>query len=220
MKRFGWTDMVAAVLLFVPLLYLGLAYPALPGTVALHYGLDGTPDKYGSKTALLGQSVLVTVIAALVYLLCRFLPVLDPKKSAKISAAAAQKIALGVMVFMTAVNVLLTYGALHRNALGSPVLLLVGGLFVFLGNSMYSIKPNYFIGIRTPWTLENEETWRRTHRLGSILFFAGGLLICICSVLFAPRIASYCMAVIIALIVLVSVGYSFFCYRSIQKNRQ
>ena len=56
---------------------------------------------------------------------------------------------------------------------------LVGGLFMFLGNYFQAIKPNYFIGIRTPWTLENENVWRKTHQLGGKLFFIAGLLIMI-----------------------------------------
>ena len=49
--------------------------------------------------------------------------------------------------------------------------------FVVLGNYLGNLRPNYFVGIRTPWTLENPETWRATHRLGGRLMFFGALIL-------------------------------------------
>ena len=60
---------------------------------------------------------------------------------------------------------------------------LIGLLFAFLGNYFKTIKPNYFIGIRTPWTLENEEVWKKTHLIGGKLWFVGGLLMALTFVL-------------------------------------
>jgi uncharacterized membrane protein len=53
----------------------------------------------------------------------------------------------------------------------------MGAFFAVLGNYMHSIKPNYFVGFRTPWTLESEDNWRKTHQLVSKVWVPGGLLI-------------------------------------------
>ena len=65
----------------------------------------------------------------------------------------------------------------------------VGLLFAVIGNYMPNLKPNYFAGLRLPWTLENEDNWRKTHRLAGKLFFSGGLILAIIC-LFTSPIAS------------------------------
>lgn len=64
---------------------------------------------------------------------------------------------------------------------------LIGLLFVFLGNVMYSLKPNYFAGIRVPWTLDSDDNWKATHRVAGIVWFAGGLLFLICALAMDAR---------------------------------
>jgi uncharacterized membrane protein len=89
----------------------------------------------------------------------------------------------------------------------------MGLLFAILGNYMYTIKPNYFAGFRLPWTLSNNENWRKTHLLGGKLFFAGGLLIAVCG-LFAPFIVSIIiMFSILSLSVVVTCVYSYRLYK-------
>ena len=56
---------------------------------------------------------------------------------------------------------------------------MAGLLFAFMGNLMHNIKPNYFAGVRTPWTLEDPDTWRATHRLAGKLWFGGGIFVTI-----------------------------------------
>ena len=63
------------------------------------------------------------------------------------------------------------------------IFVIIGLLFAFLGNYFKTIKPNYFIGIKTPWTLENEEVWKKTHLIGGKLWFIGGLLMALTFVL-------------------------------------
>lgn len=86
---------------------------------------------------------------------------------------------------------------------------------MFLGNYMQTVKPNYFIGIRTPWTLENETVWARTHKLGGRLYFiAGGLVMVLAFVL-----KGLMMPVFIGIIVAASVVpmvYSYVVYKQLK----
>jgi uncharacterized membrane protein len=87
---------------------------------------------------------------------------------------------------------------------------LIGALFAMLGNYFQTVRPNYFIGIRTPWTLENEQVWKNTHRLGGRLWIVGGFLIAILAFFINNNhLFSIIFGVIISLIVIVPVVFSY-----------
>ena len=118
-------------------------------------------------------------------------------------------------------SVLATYLLYLSNAgsLKNPNLLvaLIGVLFAVLGNYFQAIRPNYFIGIRTPWTLENEEVWKKTHRLGGRLWIACGLLIAVISFIIRNNLAlAITLGAILSVMVIVPVVYS---YREFQFQR-
>jgi uncharacterized membrane protein len=89
----------------------------------------------------------------------------------------------------------------------------LGLLFAFLGNIFYSLKPNYFIGIRTPWSLEDEQNWRRTHQLAGKVWFAGGLLIILLSMLLPLQAAIIAFISITLIISIIPIVYSFQIYQ-------
>ena len=81
------------------------------------------------------------------------------------------------------------------------------------------MKPNYFIGIRTPWTLENEETWRKTHKLGGKLWLIGGLLtILLAFVAKSNSFLAISFGTITAIETLVPIIYSYVEFKKIHKN--
>jgi uncharacterized membrane protein len=102
----------------------------------------------------------------------------------------------------------------------SIILVMVSLLFTFLGNLMYHIKPNYFIGIRLPWTLENENNWRHTHRLAGITWFIGGIISATLSMLIQPKTMFIIFIGITFLLVLVPGIYSFILFKRTNGQRQ
>ena len=98
----------------------------------------------------------------------------------------------------------------------TPVLVVVGLLVAVLGNYMKTVKPNYFIGIRTPWTLENAEIWNKTHRLGGILWFAGGLLIAVAALLLDVTALLPAFFTAIGIMVGVPLVYSYVLFRKMK----
>jgi uncharacterized membrane protein len=203
------------VILLVPIIYLAAIYPSLPAIVPTHFDIQGRPNSYNSKKALCYIVLLVSALGAGIYLLLKNLPSIDPKRRAKLSANIFVRIALAIAGFLSAINIVIIYSALHGtiniNSLFYPALAI---FFAYLGNMMHSIKPNYFVGIRTPWALENEDNWRATHRLGSKVFFAGGILIAIASLLFSLRVANIIILITIGLMILVPVVYSFWYFKN------
>src|SRR5580658_11104012 len=157
--------LLITVISLIPAGYLAYHYQALPDIVPVHFGFSGRPDRLGNKNLLVLYTVLLILLSLGVYFLIRFLPKIDPKKTAKIPSAVFEKIGVGMVVFLSVLNIILLYasisGGFHWNRLFIP---LMGFFFIYMGNLFHSIKPNYFVGIRVPWTLEDPDNWRATHR--------------------------------------------------------
>jgi uncharacterized membrane protein len=167
---------------WLPLLLIAVAiafslavYSRLPERVPVHWGISGTPDRYGSR--LEGAFLLPGIMAALLALLWWF-PSRDPR-AANIAKFrdSYDLIVASLMAFMTALHVLLLGSALGWPVNVTTVVLLgVGVLFVILGNVMPRARSNFIFGIRTPWTLSNEMVWSRSHRVGGFAMVAAGLV--------------------------------------------
>ena len=83
----------------------------------------------------------------------------------------------GLLIMLLAINLMIIlYGAGYPIPMGSTGPLIIGVIFVLLGNFLPTVRPNFFVGIRTPWTLSNEKVWRKTHRLGAKLMVSAGIV--------------------------------------------
>ena len=190
------------------------AYPQLPALVATHFDFHGDANGWSSRivAAVLGPAL--GIVLALVF---TALPHIDPRGAnyAKFGptywtiANAALVLVAGIHVF-----------ALGK-ALGWPIdmsrvaSLGVGGLLVLLGNLMTRIRPNWFMGIRTPWTLSSDTVWRKTHRFGGVAFVIAGLCVAAAALLtagWALKVA-LCVAVAAALSCVV---YSYVVWKAEQ----
>jgi uncharacterized membrane protein len=179
--RSRWFGLVVAVLAAGISIW---AYPHLPETIVTHWNLRGVPDGYSSRfwalalmpLVMLGMTGLLTV-----------LPKIDPRRENYAKFIDSYwLIANAILVFMGVAHVLvLANGMGYLVQVDRLLPLGVGLLFAFLGNYLTRIEPNWFIGIRTPWTLSSDAVWRKTHRTGGWLFVIGGIVIATGA--FAPR---------------------------------
>lgn len=150
------------------------AWPLAPDEVPIHWNLQGEVDGYGSKALGL---MLTPAIAAALYLLLLFIPLIDPGRlNLENSAKPYGAIRLATMVFLTALHIVCV-----RAALGAQVSMnlfmgfAMAALFMVLGNYLGKLRPNWFAGIRTPWTLSSPRSWTKTHRLAGPVFMLMGL---------------------------------------------
>jgi len=219
MKKFSLLDGGALAIWLLPAIYLFSIYGGLPQIVPVHYGLNGAVDRYGSKSEFLTTSVILMGASAFVYLLLKFLPAIDPKKKVKYGEGTFQKLAFGIIIFLAALNMCIMYATAHR---GFDVVTLIfplaGLLFVFIGNMMNSIKPNYFAGVRTPWTLESEDNWRATHRLASRLWVTGGLVITVITFILPAKPGTVVFMCGVAVLALIPVIYSYIYFKKRRLN--
>jgi len=217
MKKFTWFDAASIVVWLIPIVYLFIIYPKLPARVPLHFGVDGQADSYGQPNDLFGVQLLFSGVSAGVYLLLKFLPKIDPKQKVKYSAETFQKIALGIVLLLSAVNIMVLFasynGSFNLDKLIFPAISL---FFAFMGNVMHSVKPNYFVGIRTPWTLESEETWRATHRLAGKIWFVGGIMLAALTLILTGQAAFIVFTAGVAILATVPTAYSFIYYKKHQ----
>jgi len=221
MKKLNSMDIAALVLWLLPVAYVAYVYSSLPESVPVHFNLEGNPDRYGSRGEFLATQAIMMGMSAFVYLLLKFLQAIDPKKYVKYGEATFQKLALGLVLFLAALDIVIAYATLNSNfEVGKLILPIVGLLFAFIGNIMNSIKPNYFAGVRTPWTLEDPDTWRSTHRLASKLWFVGGISLTIAVLLLPNKAGTIVFLSILAVLVLIPVIYSYVYYTKHHSSNQ
>jgi len=211
MKKIVWLFIIA------PAIYLAITWNTLPETIAMHFNLKGDIDRYGSKNELTTMIMILIAVNAVVYLLLPQVYRIDPKRYAAENKDRLFRIAFAVAIFTSAVLCLIIYSSIHGNIKFSMKFILagVGLMLAVVGNYIYNIKPNYFAGIRLPWTLNNDENWRKTHLLGGRLLFGGGLLIAVIC-LFTPfTFSMITLFVILSVVILITCIYSYRLYKKL-----
>jgi uncharacterized membrane protein len=216
LKRIVW------VIIVIPAVYLAIVWNNLPETVTMHFDLKGNPDRFGSKNELATMSIILTVANAVVYLILTNIYRIDPKRYAVENKGRLYRIGFAVCVFISAVLCLIIYSSSHGNIKFSTRLMLagIGLLFAFIGNYMHNLKPNYFAGFRLPWTLENEDNWRKTHLLGGKLWFVAGIVIAVICVILPPAASMVAFFTIMIIVVLIPAIYSYRLYKKQKSSSQ
>ncbi|MEW6721851.1 MAG: SdpI family protein [Candidatus Micrarchaeota archaeon] len=189
------------------------AYPSLPEQSASHWNFDGEADGYSPR--LFVAFFIPALLAALTALLV-LLPRIDPLR-ANIESFRGHYYGfiLAMAIFLAVIHaqaILWNLGYPVSFSLTMPILL--GGLLFYLGIVLEKSKRNWFIGIRTPWTLSSDVVWERTHKAGGKVFKVAGILM-----LFGAVLPSFAFLMIIGLVVLASLGtaaYSYFVFREVE----
>lgn len=165
------TYIVCIGLLLAAALLSVYCYGRLPERVPTHWGLDGKPDGYGSRAF---ATLFTPMLAAGMFALFMALPSLSPEKfEVDRFRGAYNVLSTAVLAFMTFVHALTLQAAFDPKT--DVTKWLVGGvavLFAVIGNQLGRTRPNFFAGIRTPWTLASEPVWIATHRRAGRLTIA------------------------------------------------
>lgn len=216
MKKFSLQNAVL-LLPLLPFIYLTAIWNSIPATVALHFSDRMEPDRMGSKNELWSSAGILAVVSIGVYFLLKNLHRIDPKRAGKTPSETFGKLAVGLVIFLTALNFLLILSSLKGALVIKDYMFpLLGVLFAFIGNYMNNVKPNYFAGFRLPWTLSDDENWRRTHHLAGRLWFAGGLLIALSGFVVPAKIMLTVFIIITILITAIPAIYSYKIFKEKQ----
>ncbi|NEW00998.1 SdpI family protein [Bacillus megaterium] len=188
-----------------------IALPHLPPTMPIHWGANGEADGFATK---INAMILTVGIMVLIYFIIAFVPRIDPRKENYKYFSKTYNIVLNaVLLLFFFVNMSTILQGLGYNVPMSYIAPIMAGLvFIIIGNYLQRVRSNYFMGIRTPWTLSNETVWKKTHRLSGKIFFIGGLLILI-SAFLPDGYKSVIMWGSIVLCVAIPYLYSYLAYK-------
>lgn len=204
---------IPALLVVVAFAVSAFTYSSLPDRIPTHWNASGEIDGYMPKP--LGPFLGPLLLAA-TWLVLAVAPAMSPKGYLIDDFR-------GVYDALVAVVMLFLFGVTSMSILAGlgydvDILPFVSGglglLFLVLGNYLGKVKRNFFIGIRTPWTLADEEVWLRTHRLGGRVFFAAGLAVILLGFLGTNVLL---VIPILVMAALVPVIYSYLIYRRLDR---
>ncbi|MBK8494102.1 MAG: SdpI family protein [Chitinophagaceae bacterium] len=209
------------IMMGIPWIYLGIIWNDLPQTIPTHFGISGDPDQYGAKNEIFIAPAILSVTGILMYFILRNIHKIDPrKKYTATTSAVMAKLAVVIIIFLCAASLFVFYWTLKGKVEGLSILLCgLGLLLAYIGNLMYSIKPNYFAGFRVPWALENEDNWRKTHQLASKIWFIGGIVLAIAALVLNLKILAVVFVSAIMIMTLIPVIYSYNIYRKSSKTK-
>jgi uncharacterized membrane protein len=183
----------------------------LPEQVASHWGLHGEVNGYSSRLALV---LLIPVMALVMSIVLAFAPQLDPKRRNFPRHAGAYWVVTNtVLAFLAALHVVLIGINLgwHIN-MNAVMGIGLGVLFVVLGNVLTRVRPNWIFGVRTPWTLSSDLSWRESHRVAGYGFVAAGFAVLVTSLAW-PRAMVIVTLVGVGGSALFSVVWSYFAWK-------
>jgi len=213
-KLLPW-QLLTLVAVLAPSLYLVYVWPQLPTQVPTHFGPDGQANGYTARTNMWLLTLGLPLGMALLF---SALPYLDPKRRLDTNSVNFQKLRLVVVALLGGLSCYSLYAAVQpATTSGNGLLVIMGLLVAFLGNYLTTVQPNYFIGIRTPWTLESPMVWARTHRIGGILFCLAGFLTAGLALLLP---AAYMHSILVGLLSLIAVfcyAYSYTIFRQLER---
>lgn len=205
-------DIISLFFVVTAFLVAAILYPSLPEQIPTHWNARGEVDGYMKKPA--GVLIMPTM-ALFTYVIMKLIPIISPKgfRTDKFSDVFGV-LQVTLVGFMSIVAILVLLEARGLNVrINEMIIAGVGLLFVIIGNYLGKVRKNFFIGIRTPWTLASDEVWNRTHRIGGRLFILSGVIIWIGALLRLSLIWTVSVAVGL---VLIPVVYSYFLYRRIE----
>jgi uncharacterized membrane protein len=211
--KFNWRIELPQLLVIGAMFAAGAwAWPQLPDRLPVHWNIHGEADGWGNKFMGLLFMPLTTLG---LYLLLLLLPLIDPgKANYKNFQKVYGIIRVVFVVYMAAIYAATLVAAFgHSVNMTTVILPLVGVLFIVLGNFLGKIRPNWFVGIRTPWTLSSQLSWDKTHRLAGWLFILMGLLFFLVA-LIQTTWSLLAMLVIDACLIAWLVLYSYLVYRN------
>lgn len=212
--------LLSIIVIIVQIIFTGIMALQLADEVRIpvHWNIQGEIDGYAGKWSGL---LLFPAINLGLLLFMMAMPIISVRyrnnpQRYKMVLPVVANIIITFFAIIHAYSVLL--GADIINTKTNMILVIIGGMFVILGNYLPKIPSTYYVGIRTPWTLSSEEVWRKTHKLGGLSFMLGGLLMIFIPFLFPGNtLITEILFITFIFLVLIPIVYSFILYKTKEK---
>ncbi|MFA5155547.1 MAG: DUF1648 domain-containing protein [Patescibacteria group bacterium] len=205
------TEWLAWLLIVLSAVIAVYFYQHFPDRVPTHWDFSGQVDGYSSRAV--GAFIMPLMMLGL-YLLFLFIPYLDPRREQYAAFAGTYHQFKNLLVaFFFVISILTGLSGLgYAVNIGFLIPVLIGLLFILIGSLLHRVKMNWFMGIRTPWTMSSETVWDKTHALSGRVFMLSGLLIAATALVANPwKLILFIAA--IAILVLALPVYSYVLFR-------
>lgn len=209
-----FTIIITSVIVLIPML-VGVAFwDALPEQVAIHWGASGEPDGWRSKAFAV---YAVPLIMLALHWACLFATRFDKKNRGQNPKM------MNITYWLVPAVSWVANGMTYADALGKDIdvirllPIIMGALFLLIGNYLPKCTPNRTVGIRIKWTLEDEENWNATHRFGGKVWFVGAIVI-LASALLPANLTVCAMIATTLVMALAPIIYSY-CFFKKKKRK-
>lgn len=195
----------------VTLIFIAMIF-IMPDTIPIHWDSQWNVDSYGSRYTLL---ILAFLPLAIHYGMLLMLKI-DPRhKNLEKRQATYNIFRYGLTAFFMTITMFFYYLTLNpQSNIENLFLLLIGVIFIGMGNYMPRVPQNYFLGIKTPWTLSNEYVWKKTHRIGGYLWIIIGMIIVMIGFIHSSYAYNVLLVLVISDVIFMMI-YSYIIYKRI-----
>lgn len=205
-------------LIAVAFLITVLVYSKLPDKLPMHWNMAGEIDGYGAKSFVAFMSLGLMIF---MWGFMKALPKIDPRKDNYLKFEKSYDVIISALItlFFIVHIIILVSGLGYKIAVDKILLIVMGLMLIILGNYMPKMKSNFFCGIKTPWTLSSEVSWKKTHRLGGKLSVAAGFIILLSSLVLKGSllVAVFITVTLVATMVPVIASYFYAQNDSVNK---
>jgi len=210
----NWTTWL---IILAPYFFAALFWNQFPDQIPIHFNHSGEPDNYASK--MVGLLLMPGINIAL-YVLFTMLPKIDPsKKNYRLFQDKLKPVRAAIHTFFSLLMIMtFLYTLGYQINISLIVLYGLAALFLLIGNYLGNIRHNYFIGIRTPWTLANEQVWMKTHRFAAKLWVVCSLLIMLILPFFDTSERGIPFIIYATLLIFLPTGYSFVQFKKLSNS--
>ena len=210
-KLFDKKIIVLLIIAVISLIGHVCIYPMLPDWIPIQWSSDGSVSNWGAKY----MDLVLAALPILILLFMKAAPYIDPRRANYRKHPHAYDIVIvGVTLLLIVCSWLSAFSGLGYDVnIQTLIPAGIGILFIALGNTMPQIRPTYFFGIKTPWTLENPDVWRKTHKFGGILY---GVFFLLSAFLGSEVFVHGILVPVILGSVAILYIYSYIVYRKIQ----
>jgi len=174
-------ELLILLLLLIPMAYLGIIWNGLPAVIPTNFNLRGEPQRMGNKSDFLLLMIFLFLTNLMLYFLFRYMPNTTEEETPP-DAAAHQREYYRIRFMIHVYLAIFTCLVIFMVSQGLPFFMErwtfagVGLLIALLGAYLKKLQPNYFVGVRTPWTLQSSDIWKKTHRMAGNLWLWTGII--------------------------------------------
>lgn len=218
-KRINKKFLLSSLLCLVPVIVGMFIYNTLPEQIPTHWNLQGYVDGYSTKFVAV---ILLPMSMFICDLIMKIVIINDPKSKKRVYPKPVIMLIAFLLpilnMFIFSAQVVATKTFINFS-ISSMIFCFIGIIFVILGLYLPEIEQNYVIGIKIPWTLNDEENWNKTHKVAGITFIVSGILFIINALFIkSPNVAIFMIIFSIFIILVIPTVYSLYMY--IHQNKK